>query len=119
MGSRSSRSSTETSPSIWRRSKPTRAAWWSFVTRCKDIAVGRGTPPNKLLKLTGGRHPGFPGFNVIAGGPGRVAGAFGQSGGTRRALAILLLPFAAKESAMTPTLQALGIDKLSVDEQLA
>ena len=31
----SSRSSTGTSPSIWWRSKPTRAAWWSFVTRCE------------------------------------------------------------------------------------
>src|SRR5439155_27382618 len=36
MGSHSSRSSTETSPSTWRRSKPTRAAWSSFVTRCED-----------------------------------------------------------------------------------
>src|SRR6266404_3225153 len=42
---RSSRSSTETSPSIWRRSKPTRTAWWSFVTRCEDIAASHGTPP--------------------------------------------------------------------------
>src|SRR4051812_21975395 len=46
MGSHSSRSSTETSPSIWRRSKPIRAVWWSFVTRCENIAVSRGTPPN-------------------------------------------------------------------------
>src|SRR5438876_5020083 len=45
MGSHSSRSSTETSPSIWRRSKLTRTAWWSFVTRCEDIAASPGTPP--------------------------------------------------------------------------
>src|SRR6266513_558509 len=49
MGSHSSRSSTETSPSIWRRSKPTRAAWWSFVTRCEDIAANHGTPPNSYV----------------------------------------------------------------------
>src|SRR5262249_14177503 len=42
MGSPSSKSSTETSPSIWRRSKPTRAAWWSFVTRCEKIAASHG-----------------------------------------------------------------------------
>src|SRR5262245_8919851 len=36
MGSPSSRSSTETSPSTWRRSRPTGAAWSSFVTRCED-----------------------------------------------------------------------------------
>src|SRR5258706_14458819 len=36
MGSASSRSSTETSPSTWRRSRPMRAAWSSFVTRCED-----------------------------------------------------------------------------------
>src|SRR5882724_2724923 len=34
MGSSSSRSSTETSRSIWRKSKPTRAEWLRFVTRC-------------------------------------------------------------------------------------
>src|SRR5258708_34617477 len=32
------RDSTETSSSIWRRSKPIKAAWWSFVTRCDDRA---------------------------------------------------------------------------------
>ena len=32
----SSRSSTETSPFIWRRSKPTKAARLSFVTRCHN-----------------------------------------------------------------------------------
>src|SRR5450631_172769 len=45
MGSHFSRSSTETSRSISRRSKPTRTAWWSFVTRCKGIAARDGTPP--------------------------------------------------------------------------
>ena len=35
-GSRSSRSSTETSPSTWWRSKPTRAARSRFVTRCEE-----------------------------------------------------------------------------------
>src|SRR5438552_2624311 len=45
MGYRSSRGSTETSPSIWRRSKLTRTAWWSFVTKCVDIAASHGTPP--------------------------------------------------------------------------
>src|SRR6266481_9241887 len=34
MESSSSRSSTETSRSIWRKSKLTRAAWLRFVTRC-------------------------------------------------------------------------------------
>src|SRR6476646_8665799 len=46
MGSHSSRSSTETSPSIWRRSRPTRTAWWSFVTRC-DVAAGDAKPPQE------------------------------------------------------------------------
>src|SRR5512132_3564363 len=52
MGSHSSRSSTGTSLSIWRRSKPTRAAWWSFVTRCEDIAASHGTPPNNSMQRT-------------------------------------------------------------------
>jgi hypothetical protein len=33
--------------------------------------------PNKRLKLTGGRQPGFPCFNVNAGGPGSLAEVFG------------------------------------------
>src|SRR6266511_4649469 len=45
MGYGSSRSWTETSPSISRRSKPIRAAWWSFFTRYEDIAASHGTPP--------------------------------------------------------------------------
>ena len=32
-----------------RRSNPTRAAWWSFVTRCEDIVVNHETPPNQVL----------------------------------------------------------------------
>jgi len=36
MGSHSSGYSTPTSPSIWRRSKPTKAARLSFVTRCNN-----------------------------------------------------------------------------------
>src|SRR2546428_105295 len=50
MGSHSSRSSTDTSPSIWRRSKPTTTGWWSFVTKCGDIAASHGTPRNKPLQ---------------------------------------------------------------------
>src|SRR5215831_15098613 len=52
MGSHSSRSSTETSPSIWRTSKPTGAAWWSFVTRCEDVVGSHGTPPNNSMQQT-------------------------------------------------------------------
>src|SRR6266446_6612412 len=56
MGSHSSRSSTETSLSIWRRSKPTRAAWWSFVTSCEDIVASHGTPPpNQAMERTATR----------------------------------------------------------------
>jgi hypothetical protein len=29
--------------------------------------------PNQRLKLTGAAHPGFPSFNVFAGGPGSLA----------------------------------------------
>src|SRR5438552_9562181 len=54
MGSQSSRSSTGTSPSIWRRSQPTRTAWWSFATRCEDITPSHGTPPNKPLQTAVG-----------------------------------------------------------------
>src|SRR5687768_10952251 len=52
MGSHSSRSSTGTSLSIWRKSKRTRAAWWSFVTRCEDIAASHRTPPNNSMQRT-------------------------------------------------------------------
>src|SRR6185295_10327323 len=52
MGSHSSRSSTETSPSIWQRSKPIRAVWWSFGTRCEDIAVSHGKPPDNSRQRT-------------------------------------------------------------------
>jgi dihydrofolate reductase len=39
--------------SIWRRSKPIRAAWWSFVTRYEDIVASHGTPPpNQALQPT-------------------------------------------------------------------
>src|SRR4029077_13616147 len=47
MGYPSSRSSAATSPSISRRSKPTRAAWWSFVTRCDDLSRS-GRPRRRL-----------------------------------------------------------------------
>src|SRR5438874_13529589 len=51
MGYRSSRGSTETSPSIWRRLKPIRAAWWSFVMRCEDmVASHEEPPPNNSLQ---------------------------------------------------------------------
>src|SRR5436305_9411656 len=53
MGYPSSRGSTETSPSIWRRSKLTRAAWWSFVTKCEDILASHGTPPNRFTQPFG------------------------------------------------------------------
>jgi dihydrofolate reductase len=52
----SSRSSTETSPSIWRTSKPTRAAWWSFVTRCEDIGASHGTSSNQGRELPSHRR---------------------------------------------------------------
>src|SRR5579884_2391979 len=52
MGSPSSRSSTETSRYIWRRSKPTRAAWWSFVTRCEDIVASHAMPLNNRMQRT-------------------------------------------------------------------
>src|SRR5512144_1449357 len=64
MGSHSSTSSTETSPSTWRKSKLTRTALWRFVTRCEDIAASHGTPP---------KNP-----------PPQVSGAFGLHG-TRNA----------------------------------
>src|SRR6202035_4916609 len=60
MGSHSSRSSTETSPSIWRRSKPTRAVWWSCVTRGEDRRHAE-TPGVALFRPASrfsiGRHP--------------------------------------------------------------
>jgi dihydrofolate reductase len=40
------RNLTETSCFIWRRSRPIRAAWWSFVTRCEDIMTSHRSPPN-------------------------------------------------------------------------
>src|ERR1700747_1338943 len=46
MESHSSTSSTETSRSISQRSKPTRAARWSFFTRCGAIAASQRTQPN-------------------------------------------------------------------------
>jgi hypothetical protein len=49
MGYRSSRSSTETSASIWQRSKPTRAVWWSSVTRCEGVVGSHGTLPNNSM----------------------------------------------------------------------
>src|SRR5215469_13952157 len=60
MGSHSSRSSTETSRYIWRRSKPTRAAWWSFATRCEDILASQGMPPNNSMQRTELRNLNFP-----------------------------------------------------------
>src|SRR5689334_10687168 len=39
MGSHSSRTSRKISPFTWRRSKPTGPAWWSCVTKCKDVAA--------------------------------------------------------------------------------
>jgi dihydrofolate reductase len=59
---RSSSSSTETSRSIWRRSKPTRAAWWSFVTRCEGIVASHGTPPpNQGMERTATRQENYKG----------------------------------------------------------
>src|SRR5579885_3614581 len=52
MGSPSSTNSTETSRSIWRRSKPTRAASWSFVTRCEDLVASHGMPLNNGMQRT-------------------------------------------------------------------
>src|SRR5439155_23851461 len=55
MGSHSSRSSTETSASIWQRSKPTRAAWWSFVTRCKNpFAWTQAMTPDGAVRRSAG-----------------------------------------------------------------
>src|SRR4029077_12324006 len=62
MGSDSSRSSTETSLSIWRRSKPTRAARWSFVTRCEDIVASHGTSsPDQAMERTATRQENYKG----------------------------------------------------------
>src|SRR5260370_29785837 len=58
MGYSSSRSSTETSLSILRRSKPIKAAWWSFVTKCGDIVASHGTPPpNQAIERTDLSNP--------------------------------------------------------------
>ena len=38
-----------------------------------------GGPTNQRLKPTGGRHPGFPRFNVPAGGLGSLAAALAQN----------------------------------------
>src|SRR5947209_16405300 len=55
MGSHSSISSTETSPSTWRRSKPTRAAWSSFVTRCDGrLRRPRGEAPKRSTDYRSG-----------------------------------------------------------------
>src|SRR5207244_12619625 len=52
----------ETSLSIWRRSKPTRAAWWSFVTRCEDIMASHGTPPpDQAMERTAIRQENYKG----------------------------------------------------------
>src|SRR6267378_1654510 len=48
MGSDSSRSSTATSPCIWRRSKPIRAARWRFVTRCEGVKRMARKKPTRL-----------------------------------------------------------------------
>src|SRR5262249_19758789 len=56
MGSRSSRSSTETSPSTCPRSKPTRTAWSSFVTRCEGL-VARQEVPEKPFESLGSEAP--------------------------------------------------------------
>src|SRR5437867_12993935 len=60
MGYGSSRSSTETSPFIWRRSKHIRAARWSFVTRCEDIVRLHENAASPLL-----RWPAKPRFGQI------------------------------------------------------
>src|ERR1700757_1942685 len=49
MGSDSSRSSTETSRCIWRRSKPIRAARWRFVTRCEGVKRMAKKKPTRLI----------------------------------------------------------------------
>jgi len=37
-------------------------------------------PPNQTAKADRGRHPGFPGFSALAGGPGSLAAAFAGLG---------------------------------------
>src|SRR5665213_1385969 len=58
MASPSSIGSTVMSPFIWRRSKPIRAAWWRFVTRCEDIVTSDNTtavkPSHKVALVAGG-----------------------------------------------------------------
>src|SRR5262245_30160563 len=52
MASHSSRGLTETLPFTWLQLRPTRAAWWSFVTRYEASVAGRVMPPpNQRLKL--------------------------------------------------------------------
>src|SRR5260221_3284605 len=82
MGSHSSRSSIETSSSTWRRSRPTRAAWWSFVTRCEDTAANHGTPPNSGVSMNRGTHA----IKGAAGKGGRSAATKSKLGAAKPAL---------------------------------
>src|SRR5437588_641592 len=65
MESRSSRSSTKTSPSISRRSKPTRAAWWSFATRCE----GEPHPAKRAVELVVASSCSMPAGTLLLASP--------------------------------------------------
>src|SRR5260370_25016526 len=109
------RGSTETSSDIWRRSKPIKAAWWSFVTRCDDRAGHLTNASSDRGRCIAGRYLNKNSQSATYLSPDNaVAPVIADTAGRNR-LVINLLLVATFVVILNETLMAVAIPRLMRD----